>query len=105
MSEQELIVDALEAQLGLEVPAEVSEASVLGAIEAAVSRLLQADAGSFFQLMYRLDISESRLGSVLEDRENGVTKLATLIYERQLQKIRSRKESHGPVADDEELRW
>ena len=58
------------------------------------------------QLLYRLDINEKKLKSVLEnfpDRNAGEM-IAELVIERQMQKLKTRKESkrsEGEISEDE----
>jgi hypothetical protein len=67
--------------------------------------ILERGPETFFQLMYRLDISEKKLNAVLDD-DDVAAKIARLIYDRQLQKIHSRR-THREKSpnDDPELKW
>jgi hypothetical protein len=55
--------------------------------------------------MYRLDVSEKKLQRALADREGGVKKVALLVFDRQMQKIYSRRRFPPPVNEDEDLSW
>lgn len=58
----------------------------------------------FFSLLYRLDIEEKSIKAVLKTQDNIPKKIAVLIYERQLEKMISRKQF--PTTNvDEELSW
>lgn len=98
------LLDILSKDFGLQTPGIVSREAILQSLQKAVSELLQKNPEYFFQLMYRLDISEEKLLSALHQPENGVEKIAELIYERQLQKIQSRKNFRKNKTDNE-LEW
>jgi len=74
-------------------------------LELVVSKLLQQNADKFFELMYRLDISEKKLNEALANNEDAVSKLAELVYERQQQKVISRKQFPKKDVDDINLQW
>ncbi len=104
-TEQEELKEKLSQQWDMEIPATVSEAEILQQIAARISRLLQGNAETFFQLMYRLDIAEWKLTEALQ-YENAPDRVAQLVYDRQLQKIQSRRQSkeQGNAADPD-LGW
>lgn len=83
----------LNAVYGLDLP----EASSIEALEAIladrINALIDTDFGALIQLLYRIDVSEPRLKTIL--RENTGTDagrlIAGLILERQWQKIETRR--------------
>lgn len=103
---QEELAEKLARQWGLELPEIISEQEILNRLTARISTLLQGNAETFFQLMYKLDIPEKKLNQVLHNEEAPVL-IAKLIYDRQLQKIESRRQHKGGTgtADDPELQW
>ena len=101
------LVHVLNNTLDAEIPDTVSEQEVLRMLEQRVSVLIERNAEEFFQLMYRLDISERKLADVLKN-EDAVSGIARLIYNRQLEKIVSRlqhKTGSSHVEEDKELTW
>ena len=96
---------ALNNDWGLQLPDLVSEEEILKQLAARVTVLIEQGAETFFQLMYRLDISEKKLNGVM-DEEHVAENIARLIYDRQLQKIESRKlfSSQTEIVDPE-LKW
>lgn len=58
----------------------------------------------FFSLLYRLDISEKSLMQVMHSEVDVPKKIATLILERQIQKIISRNQFPTEKPDDD-LAW
>ncbi|MBS1688291.1 MAG: hypothetical protein JSS96_06170 [Bacteroidetes bacterium] len=96
---------ALREQWDLQLPELVSEEQILAQLTRRVMVLLERGPESFFQLMYRLDISEKKLNAVLNE-EDVAQRIAHLIYDRQMQKIQSRqanRKSSEPY--DPELSW
>lgn len=103
---QEELAEKLARQWGLELPEIISEQEILNRLTARISTLLQGNAETFFQLMYKLDIPEKKLNQVLHNEE-APSLIAKLIYDRQLQKIESRRQHKGETGttDDPELQW
>lgn len=58
----------------------------------------------FFSLLYRLDISEAALKQVMNGEHDVPKKIATLIVERQIQKVIARNHFSQDKPDDE-LAW
>src|SRR5689334_14535498 len=80
---------ALQASWGLQKTDVISEEVLLQMLAQKITEILQQGPEAFFQLMYRLDISEKRLNEVIGS-ENAAEKIARLVYDRQLGKIQSR---------------
>jgi len=97
--------NALQNDWGIQLPQTLSEESILKLLADKVVQVLERGPETFFQLMYRLDISEKKLNAVLED-DNVAAKIARLIYDRQLQKIQSRQAFKGKAEEsDPDLKW
>lgn len=96
---------ALQQDWGLRVPDHVSEEALLQLLADRVVVYLEKGPDAFYQLMYRIDISEKKLNSILHE-ENVAMQIARLIYNRQLQKQQSRREHKVQNTDeDPELKW
>ena len=80
---------ALKDDWELVLPDTLSEDAILKLLADRVVKILEQGPETFFQLMYRLDISEKKLNAILHD-PHVADKIARLIYDRQLQKIQSR---------------
>ncbi len=96
---------ALQNDWGLQLPDIISEEEILKQLTIKVTRLIDQGPETFFQLMYRLDISEKKLNGVMQE-EYVAENIARLIYDRQFQKIQSRqlfKTMNEEV--DPELKW
>ena len=96
---------ALKDDWDLQLPDTLSEEAILKLLADRIVTILERGPETFFQLMYRLDISEKKLNAVLQD-DDVAAKIARLIYDRQLQKIQSRHEHRmESEGDDAELKW
>jgi hypothetical protein len=106
--EQEILketVSALEAEWHLERPEVLTEEAILQLLAQKLTEIIQKGPEAFFQLMYRLDISEKKLNAAIGDTETA-QKIARLVYDRQLGKIISRRENKQDKTDwDPELEW
>lgn len=75
----------------------------------AVNNLIQYDFHKLISILYRIDVSEKKLTEILHTNKglDAGNIIATLMIERQLQKIKSRKYNqikHDGL-DDKEERW
>jgi hypothetical protein len=96
---------AIAKELGIQVPQKVSEEELLGLLAEKVAKVVQEGQDAFYSLMYRLDISERQLNRVAGTNDVA-WKVARLIYERQLEKARSRVVNRQQRQDDDpELKW
>jgi len=72
-----------------------------------IAHLINHDFEKLVSLLYRIDVDEKKMRNMLEQQEgeNAAGLIADLIIERQLQKIKSRKDSksNNDIPDDE--RW
>ncbi|HRO42341.1 MAG TPA: hypothetical protein PL009_05870 [Flavipsychrobacter sp.] len=106
MTEQDEILVELRKDFVLDTNDDIlSEKEILQQLSFIVSTLLQQNPEAFFQIMYRLDIPEQKLTDALTTNGDVVEKVSRLIYDRQLQKVRSRKNTSKPSSDDPELKW
>jgi len=96
---------ALQNEWGLQLPDIISEEEILKQLAKRVAVLIDQGPETFFQLMYRLDISEKKLNGVMQE-EDVAENIARLIYDRQFQKIQSRRLFKSMNEEvDPELKW
>ena len=96
---------ALGRDWDLKLPDTLSEEAILKLLADRIVTVLERGPETFFQLMYRLDISEKKLNAILLEDDVAI-KIARLIYDRQLQKIQSRLTNKMKREnDDPELKW
>jgi hypothetical protein len=96
---------ALQADWQLQLPETISEEAILRLLAEKIVAIIERGPDAFYRLMYRLDISEKKLTAVLHDSD-AAAKIARLIYDRQLEKVKSRHEHRMKRQnDDPELQW
>ena len=98
--------------LNNELPVEIAEKRSYHEIHAQLSTyinsLIKNDFDKLIAYLYRIDVNEQKLKSLLQDNpgEDAGNIIATLIIERQQQKIKSRKQFSQRKNDfDEEEKW
>jgi hypothetical protein len=89
---------------GLALPDLVSEEKIIAALTHRVDQLIAGNPDQLFSMLYRLDISERKIKAAMAGETEVTKKIAVLIYERQLEKIISRKNFKSPPPDDD-LAW
>lgn len=101
------LVKTLRDSWELDIQDTFSEEEILLQLGRKLSRLLERNPEEFFQLLYRIDIPEHKLNTVLQQTD-ALGVLAKMIYDRQLEKIQSRQKYKGYFDNDKvdgELRW
>jgi hypothetical protein len=107
MDKQELqiIVQSLQQEWGVELSETISEQEIIDRLALQIAAIAGKGPDVFFQLMYRLDIPEKQLINAMHDKEVAL-QIAKLVYNRQLQKIRSRQYYKGKEGTvDDNLTW
>ena len=94
--------------MAIELPANIllKEAAALLAVY--VNKLIQTDFHKLISILYRLDVSETKLRQLLEENtgSDAGSIIADLIIERQIKKIKSRKQFSQQDNDiDENEKW
>lgn len=76
-------------------------------LAAYLNELLLHDFHSLVQLLYRVDVSEKKLKTVLQEspNEDAGNLLAELVIQRQLEKLVTKNRFHFPDDASEEERW
>lgn len=74
-------------------------------LEQSINDLIQNNFERLVQLLYRIDVNEKRLKQLLNDypQTDAATIIARLIIERQLQKVKTRKQfrNNEDIADED----
>ena len=104
VSEQQQIAQQLQQEWELRLPEMVSEEAILKQLEQRVMYLIDKNPEAFFQLLYRLDVPEHKVTAVLYERD-AAKQIAKLIYQRQVQKVQSRKLFRNDNSIDKDLEW
>lgn len=92
MNNQSLIL-SINNQLNTQLPDTLSKENLLQTLSEYINFLIQKDFQKLVSILYRIDVSENKLKQVLENSNEEAGKIiATLIIERQEQKIKSRQQ-------------
>lgn len=102
--ENEIVKQALQQEWGVELADVFTEQEITERLALMLATVVEKGPEAFFQLMYRLDISEKQLNRAMYDKE-AIMKIAKLVYNRQLQKLRSRQHYKPGTSSDTELKW
>lgn len=102
--ENDIVRKELETEYGISLQGLVSEQEIIDKLALQVGTIAEKGPDTFFQLMYRLDIPEKQLTIAMVDKEAALA-IAKLMYNRQLQKVRSRAFYKRKDAGDSELKW
>ncbi|WP_157977240.1 hypothetical protein [Taibaiella helva] len=105
MSATELeLIHTLAGDFGLELNDRVSREQIIAALTWRVDQLIAGNPDQLFSMLYRLDISERKIKAAMATETEVTKKIAVLIYERQLEKIISRKHFRSEAPEDD-LAW
>lgn len=102
------LIQSLQHQMDIELPSQLSQEALLDRLASFINDLIQHRFDQLVQLLYRIDVSEKKLRSLLQehpDTDAGRV-IAALILERQLQKIKTRTNSaNNPSEISDEEKW
>lgn len=103
------MIDALRQSMDIELKENISREELRTNLANHINTLITADFHNLVSLLYRLDIDEAKLKSMLQDNAGADAGfiLADLIIERQLQKMKSREQFRqaGENSIDENEKW
>jgi hypothetical protein len=88
----------------LELPGVISKEKIIEVLSWRVEKLIEGNPDKLFSMLYRLDISERKIKEAMASENEVTKKIAVLIYERQLEKIISRKHFTSETPEDD-LAW
>ena len=101
------LIENINQSLEISLPVTISSKELKEKLTAFINDLINHDFEKLVFYLYRIDVNETRMKQLLDQRdgENAAGLIADLIIERQIEKIKSRKEtkSHKDIPDDE--RW
>lgn len=106
--ENAALIQLVNKELTLELPEQISLEEIKEKLSAHINRLIQSNFEQLVNLLYRIDVSESKIKSLLEYQAgtNAGDIIANLVIERQLQKIKSREQfkTNGSSGNEDE-KW
>jgi hypothetical protein len=106
--ENKELIRLLKKELAIEIPEQHSYNEIHAALAAYINGLIKNDFDKLISYLYRIDVNEQKLKALLQQnpRQDSGDLIATLIIERQEQKIKSRMLFDNRVHDnDVEEKW
>ena len=99
------LIPALRQSMEIDLPEDISFDLLKEHLSSHINTLIQSDFQKLVSILYRVDVSESKLKHLLKENQgyDAANIIADLIIERQLQKIKSRQEHRNSenISDDE----
>ena len=102
------LIQQVNKELAITLPEIISIAELQSQLAIHINYLILHHFEQLVNLLYRIDVSEAKIKSLLQNQgdENAGNLIAVLIIERQLQKIKARKQFSKKNDDfDEEEKW
>ena len=107
MDKKELI-QIINSELAIQLPEQLSFEELRRLLQQEINQLIQGGFQKLVSILYRVDVNERKLKYLLQENvgEDAAVIIADLIIERQLQKIKSRREytQRDDIIGDEE-KW
>ena len=101
------LIRGLNDYYGLALPEKLTEEQLETLLAEILNVRIRDDFSGLVQMLYRIDINESRLRQLLQtnDGQDAGRIIALLIIERQRQKMESRRKYTPPDTGSDEERW
>lgn len=108
MKSDEQLISSLNTGFGLQLAAGIQNDALYAALVDRINWLIVHDFDHLIYLLYRIDVNEAKFRQLLQNNpgKDAANMLAQMIIERQLEKIKSRRENtqrDDSISDDE--RW
>ena len=108
MADNAALVQQLNKELAIDLPEKISFDELQNRLAVHINDLIQHHFENLVSLLYRIDVSEAKIKSLLQQQpnEDAAKIIAALIIERQIQKIKTRNQFRqtGNQFTDEE-KW
>jgi hypothetical protein len=100
--ENSALILALKKELQIDLAEKISIEEIKEKLAGYINHLINHDFQQLVMLLYRIDVNEAKLRILLKEnqKEDAGNMIAHLIIERQLQKIKSRREFSQKKDDD-----
>lgn len=106
---QQQLIEHINKNFDLAIPQTSSREELYRSLAEYINHLIQKDFQKLVQLLYRIDVNETKLKQLLKDNpdKDAAPIISNLIIERQIQKIKSRQQSREQNMDgiDENEKW
>lgn len=101
------LIPEINQSLEISLPVTISPEKLRESLAATINDLINNDFEKLVFYLYRIDVNESNMKRLLDQKEgeNAAGLIADLIIERQLQKIKTRKETKNNKDIPDVERW
>ena len=101
------IIPILRNSMEIDLPENISLDLLKERLSSHINFLIRSDLQKLFSILYRVDVSESKLKHLLKENpeQNASNIIADLVIERQLQKIRSRQGHRRDENINDDEKW
>ena len=101
------LLPVLRQSLEIDLPENISFELLKERLSSHINFLIQSDFQKLASILYRVDVSESKLKNLLKENQgfDAASIITVLVIERELQKIRSRQEYRNDENISEDERW
>jgi hypothetical protein len=101
------LIPMLRQSLEIDLPENISFDLLKERLSSHINFLIQSDFQKLVSILYRVDVSESKLKNLLKENQgfDAASIITDLIIERELQKIRTRQEHRNDENISEDEKW
>ena len=101
------LIEDINQSLEISLPVTISSDELKEKLTKLINDLINHDFEKLIFYLYRIDVNESRMKQLLDQREgeNAAGLIADLIIERQIEKIKSRKQTKSNKDIPDEEKW
>jgi len=92
--EEQTLIETINSEMGLALPLHTTFEEMREQLQAAVNLLIETDFQQLVNILYRVDVNERKLKYLLQENvgADAAVIIADLIIERQMEKIKTRKQ-------------
>jgi hypothetical protein len=107
MENEEQLIDSLKKDLQIDLATKISFERIKEKLVVHINHLINNDFEELLNILYRVDVSEAKLKTLLKENAESASVIADLIIERQLQKIKTREQfkTSGKKENSDEEKW
>ncbi|HEX6849671.1 MAG TPA: hypothetical protein VF144_21940 [Chitinophagaceae bacterium] len=101
------LIPIIRQSMEIDLPANISFDQLKEKLSLHINFLIQSDFQKLVSILYRVDVNESKLKDLLKENpgQDASTIIADLVIERQLQKIKARKEHRKDENINDDEKW
>ena len=104
--EEQSLIEIINNEMGIDLPPAISFEAMRLQLQALVNDMIKTDFQKLVNVLYRVDVNERKLKYLLQENvgEDAAVIIADLIIERQMEKIKARREftrQDDDISDEE----